>query len=172
VCHEATQSNTAPSGIEQCPPGHTVYIAGDRYPAESADLIEGQDQRVFDLTVDSKPPGRHVSRTFGPAHVMQGFDGMLSGRDSQPAVRPRRAGDLIGFFCGEFIKRAGQTDAHDRSTGCCHKLTPCHFACHHYTNYINLTGRLPADKTHLLAQVRQALSREEATFRSFFIGKV
>ena len=40
----------------------------------------------------------------------------------------------------------------------------------HYTNYINLTGRLPEDKERLLRQIKQALTMDENQFRSFFIG--
>ena len=40
----------------------------------------------------------------------------------------------------------------------------------HYTNYLNLAGRLPRDKELLLAQVEAALSRPESDFRPIFIG--
>ncbi|MBU1956758.1 B12-binding domain-containing radical SAM protein [Patescibacteria group bacterium] len=40
----------------------------------------------------------------------------------------------------------------------------------HYTNYINLEGRLPVDKTRLLEEIHTALARDEKTFRPFFIG--
>ena len=40
----------------------------------------------------------------------------------------------------------------------------------HYTNYINLEGRLPQDKDRLLRQVEVALSWPEERFRPFFIG--
>ncbi len=40
----------------------------------------------------------------------------------------------------------------------------------HYTNYINLEGRLPQDKDRLLRQVEIALSWPEERFRPFFIG--
>ena len=40
----------------------------------------------------------------------------------------------------------------------------------HYTNYINLEGRLPEAKDRLLAEIRIALDRDESTFRPFFIG--
>ncbi|MCP4688833.1 MAG: radical SAM protein [Desulfobacterales bacterium] len=40
----------------------------------------------------------------------------------------------------------------------------------HYTNYINLEGRLPEDKERLLQQIESARSREESAFRPFFIG--
>lgn len=41
----------------------------------------------------------------------------------------------------------------------------------HYTNYINLEGLLPGDKPRLIDEVRQALKRDKAAFRPFFIGK-
>ncbi len=41
----------------------------------------------------------------------------------------------------------------------------------HYTNYLNLSGRLPQDKERLLAQVDQALTRPETDFRPIFIGE-
>ena len=40
----------------------------------------------------------------------------------------------------------------------------------HYTNYINLEGRLPESRNHLLAHIDKALKRPEADFRPFFIG--
>ncbi len=40
----------------------------------------------------------------------------------------------------------------------------------HYTNYLNLEGRLPADKDRLLATIDAALTWDESCFRSFFIG--
>ena len=42
----------------------------------------------------------------------------------------------------------------------------------HYTNYINLEGRLPDDKPLLLEKIDAALARDEKSFRPFFIGKV
>jgi radical SAM superfamily enzyme YgiQ (UPF0313 family) len=41
----------------------------------------------------------------------------------------------------------------------------------HYTNYINLAGQLPDDQPRFLSEIRQALTRDEATFRPIFIGK-
>ena len=40
----------------------------------------------------------------------------------------------------------------------------------HYTNYINLEGRLPKCRDRLLAQIDAALKRPETDFRPFFIG--
>ncbi len=40
----------------------------------------------------------------------------------------------------------------------------------HYTNYINLEGRLPGAKNRLLEQIETALKRDEVSFRPFFIG--
>jgi radical SAM superfamily enzyme YgiQ (UPF0313 family) len=45
-----------------------------------------------------------------------------------------------------------------------------YLASDHYTNYLNLEGRLPDEKTRLLAEIRSALARAEDTFRPFFIG--
>ncbi|MBW1869454.1 MAG: radical SAM protein, partial [Deltaproteobacteria bacterium] len=45
-----------------------------------------------------------------------------------------------------------------------------HLTSDHYTNYINLTGRLPEDKEKLLREIEQALTRDETRFRPFFIG--
>jgi len=47
---------------------------------------------------------------------------------------------------------------------------PTHVVSDHYTNYVNLTGRLPEDKDRLLATLRKALKLEESDFRPFFIG--
>ncbi len=40
----------------------------------------------------------------------------------------------------------------------------------HYTNYINIEGRLPEDKNKLLEKIGFALKRNKESFRSFFIG--
>lgn len=40
----------------------------------------------------------------------------------------------------------------------------------HYTNYINLQGRLPDDKRRLLDEIKSALEQDESRFRPFFIG--
>ncbi len=42
----------------------------------------------------------------------------------------------------------------------------------HYTNYINLEGRLPRDKPRLLAALREAMTWDASRFRPFFIGDV
>ncbi len=42
----------------------------------------------------------------------------------------------------------------------------------HYTNYIRLEGRLPADQKRLTAQIDAALRRDADSFRPFFIGDV
>jgi radical SAM superfamily enzyme YgiQ (UPF0313 family) len=43
-------------------------------------------------------------------------------------------------------------------------------ASDHYTNYLNLSGRLPEDKGRLLAEIDRALRRDENSFRPFFVG--
>lgn len=43
-------------------------------------------------------------------------------------------------------------------------------ASDHYTNYINLYGRLPQDRPRLLKEINHALERDESDFRPFFIG--
>ena len=48
--------------------------------------------------------------------------------------------------------------------------TPSHLISDHYTNYINLEGRLPDDRDRLRATLQAALKRDESTFRPFFIG--
>jgi radical SAM superfamily enzyme YgiQ (UPF0313 family) len=45
-----------------------------------------------------------------------------------------------------------------------------YLASDHYTNFINLEGRLPEEKTRLLNEIRSELERDEKTFRPFFIG--
>jgi radical SAM superfamily enzyme YgiQ (UPF0313 family) len=40
----------------------------------------------------------------------------------------------------------------------------------HYTNYLNLTGKLPADKDRLLEEIDQALNWDPSCFRPDFIG--
>jgi radical SAM superfamily enzyme YgiQ (UPF0313 family) len=46
-----------------------------------------------------------------------------------------------------------------------------YLASDHYTNYINLEGRLPDDTERLLSELESAQSRDESTFRPFFIGE-
>lgn len=43
-------------------------------------------------------------------------------------------------------------------------------ASDHYTNYLNLSGRLPEDKGRLVAEIDRALFRDESSFRPFFVG--
>ncbi|MEJ2659058.1 MAG: radical SAM protein [Desulfobacterales bacterium] len=40
----------------------------------------------------------------------------------------------------------------------------------HYTNYIDLEGKLPEEKERLLAKIEMALKQDEDQFRPFFIG--
>jgi radical SAM superfamily enzyme YgiQ (UPF0313 family) len=40
----------------------------------------------------------------------------------------------------------------------------------HYTNYINLEGKLPEEKSGFLEKIDVALKRDEQSFRPFFIG--
>jgi radical SAM superfamily enzyme YgiQ (UPF0313 family) len=40
----------------------------------------------------------------------------------------------------------------------------------HYTNYINLEGRLPEAKNRLLDEIHAALRKNEKSFRPFFVG--
>ncbi|MFZ7110192.1 MAG: radical SAM protein [Desulfatiglandales bacterium] len=40
----------------------------------------------------------------------------------------------------------------------------------HYSNYLNLEGRLPEEKPRLLAEIRRAMTWDESRFRPFFIG--
>jgi len=40
----------------------------------------------------------------------------------------------------------------------------------HYTNYMNISGELPADKNRLLRRIDDALSRPERSFRPVFVG--
>jgi radical SAM superfamily enzyme YgiQ (UPF0313 family) len=47
---------------------------------------------------------------------------------------------------------------------------PSQLTSDHYTNYINLEGRLPGCRGRLLAMIDGALKRSESDFRPFFIG--
>jgi len=40
----------------------------------------------------------------------------------------------------------------------------------HYTNYVNLHGRLPDDKPRLVQEIKEALTWDPSAFRPFFIG--
>jgi len=48
--------------------------------------------------------------------------------------------------------------------------TPTLVTSDHYTNYLDINGRLPQDRSAMLEALRRALARDEATFRPFFIG--
>jgi radical SAM superfamily enzyme YgiQ (UPF0313 family) len=45
-----------------------------------------------------------------------------------------------------------------------------YLASDHYSNYINLEGKLPRDKARMLESIRKARLREESDFRPFFVG--
>jgi hypothetical protein len=47
---------------------------------------------------------------------------------------------------------------------------PTLVASDHYTNYLEVAGRLPEDREAMLEKLRRALRRDESTFRPFFIG--
>jgi len=47
---------------------------------------------------------------------------------------------------------------------------PTQVASDHYTNYVEVAGRLPEDRDAMLKGLRQARRRDESTFRPFFIG--
>ena len=40
----------------------------------------------------------------------------------------------------------------------------------HYTNYVNLSGRLPEDKHRLIDEIERTLNQDPQRFRPFFIG--
>jgi hypothetical protein len=48
--------------------------------------------------------------------------------------------------------------------------TPTLITSDHYTNYLDIAGRLPEDRDAMLQALRRALGRDESTFRPFFIG--
>jgi radical SAM superfamily enzyme YgiQ (UPF0313 family) len=43
-------------------------------------------------------------------------------------------------------------------------------ASDHYTNYVNIEGRMPEDKKRMLRFIHSALERDESTFRSVYVG--
>jgi radical SAM superfamily enzyme YgiQ (UPF0313 family) len=47
---------------------------------------------------------------------------------------------------------------------------PTQVVSDHYTNYVNIAGRLPEDQPRLLEILTQALQQDESSFRPFFIG--
>jgi radical SAM superfamily enzyme YgiQ (UPF0313 family) len=47
---------------------------------------------------------------------------------------------------------------------------PTLVASDHYTNYLEVAGRLPEDRDALLQGLRRALTQDESSFRPFFIG--
>ena len=51
-----------------------------------------------------------------------------------------------------------------------HITTPTQVTSDHYTNYLDINGRLPEDRDAMLEALRRAFGRDESTFRPFFIG--
>ena len=47
---------------------------------------------------------------------------------------------------------------------------PTQVTSDHYTNYLDIAGRLPEDRDAMLEALRRALGRDESAFRPFFIG--
>ncbi|MFZ5449126.1 MAG: radical SAM protein [Thermodesulfobacteriota bacterium] len=47
---------------------------------------------------------------------------------------------------------------------------PTVVASDHYTNYLDVAGHLPEDREAMMERLRQALRRDESTFRPFFVG--
>ena len=41
----------------------------------------------------------------------------------------------------------------------------------HYTNYIQISGKLPEDRDQMLYLVKQAMNRDESSFRDVYIGR-
>ncbi len=48
--------------------------------------------------------------------------------------------------------------------------TPGYLTSDHYTNYINLEGRLPDNREPMIKAINTALKRDEDSFRPFYIG--
>jgi hypothetical protein len=48
--------------------------------------------------------------------------------------------------------------------------TPTQVTSDHYTNYLDIAGRLPEDRDAMLEALRRALAWDESSFRPFFIG--
>jgi hypothetical protein len=40
----------------------------------------------------------------------------------------------------------------------------------HYTNYVNLNGRMPDDRERMLGLIDEALTRDERYFRPIYVG--
>ena len=47
---------------------------------------------------------------------------------------------------------------------------PCELVSDHYTNYLNITGRLPEDREKLLELIDFGLKRPESDFREVYVG--
>jgi radical SAM superfamily enzyme YgiQ (UPF0313 family) len=51
-----------------------------------------------------------------------------------------------------------------------HLTGPLQITSDHYTNYLDVAGRLPEDREAMLEGLRRALQRSESDFRPFFVG--
>lgn len=48
--------------------------------------------------------------------------------------------------------------------------TSSYLTSDHYTNYINLEGKLPEEQKRLLDKIKNAMKQDEASFRPYFVG--
>jgi radical SAM superfamily enzyme YgiQ (UPF0313 family) len=79
-----------------------------------------------------------------------------------PLLEQVQNGSFEMLGAHEVIRESAQLMGHLDTNAC--------LASDHYTNYINLEGRLPEEKSRLLALIETALGQSEDTYRPFFIG--
>lgn len=79
-----------------------------------------------------------------------------------PLLKDVQEGNFQMLTPNEILKETGLLIQNLKASSC--------MTSDHYTNYINVQGKLPEEQHTILAQVRSAMDREESTFRSFFIG--
>lgn len=97
--------------------------------------------------------------------------------DMQPAVLrlrtfvPKVNTPLLADVQSGRFQMLGPHQALGETMALLSKITaPMQVASDHYTNYLDVAGRLPEDRDAMIQALRRALSREESTFRPFFIG--
>lgn len=85
---------------------------------------------------------------------------------------PKRGTPMLDNVLSGKFEMLGPHAILRETTGMVRELTAGSFlASDHYTNYLNVQGRLPEEKERMLAEIDAASKRPEASFRPFFIGE-
>ncbi len=106
---------------------------------------------------------RETARVISEMQPDGGAPQDLRPQDQHPPARPRWR--PAGLRCSVPTRRSGKPWLSCRSSP-----SPLQVASDHYTNYLEVAGRLPEDREAMLEGLRRALGRDESSFRPFFVG--